>query len=142
MVTCVASADYLYWMVESNPININGESTTWETAAIYQDSTKLTPVAWDDMSLNGFTWSELAGNYETSSFYIELYNSSNEAIAKSQAIPYSALANNISPNLGIKPPATMSFTATSATFNVPEPTSGLLFVIGGMLLGLKRKRQV
>ena len=26
--------------------------------------------------------------------------------------------------------------------NVPEPTSGLLFVIGGMLLGLKRKRQV
>jgi hypothetical protein len=28
-----------------------------------------------------------------------------------------------------------------ATYAVPEPTSGLLFVLGGMLLGLKRRRQ-
>ena len=28
-----------------------------------------------------------------------------------------------------------------ATYAVPEPTSGLLFLVGGMLLGLKRRRQ-
>jgi len=39
-------------------------------------------------------------------------------------------------------PATGFGQQTGATYNVPEPTSGLLFVIGGMLLGLKRKRQV
>jgi hypothetical protein len=32
--------------------------------------------------------------------------------------------------------------AAGSTYAVPEPTSGLLFIIGGMLLGLKRKRQV
>lgn len=141
MVTCVASADYLYWMVE-NPVDIAGSETTWASAAVYQDDTKLTPVAWEDMDLLGYATSSLIGNYSTSSFYIELYNSQNDVIAKSQAIPYSALASNIFADGGLTPPASSTFMANSSTFNVPEPTSGLLFVIGGMLLGLKRKRQV
>ena len=41
MVTCVASADYLYWMVD-NPVDIAGSETTWASAAVYQDDTKLT----------------------------------------------------------------------------------------------------
>ena len=37
--------------------------------------------------------------------------------------------------------AHVGFGGATTAYNVPEPSSGLLFLIGGMLLGLKRRRQ-
>ena len=74
------------------------------------------------------------------SYFIELWNGS-----RTQEMDYATAKSNgyISGGGMITPtPASqMGFGGGTTSYNVPEPTSGLLFLIGGMLLGLKRRRQ-
>ena len=146
-------ADVLYWMVSDDYAKDAGSSG---------DSTFATLYATDD---NGATKHELAtatgsavadayaySDYFTAnissysgssySYFIELVNG-----VKTTPESYNNLLNNGYISVGgISTPTSLAGggfgqATGSATYNVPEPTSGLLFLVGGMLLGLKRRRQ-
>ena len=144
------NADVLYWMMDTD----SAGQFTYDTAVLKYttdntvDTISLSAMsAYGGSSLNGniaiyqgygfFFESDVADSGLNSvSFFVELYNGESW-VAKSDPIAYSALAGNIFKG-GVGTPATP---ATFGTYAVPEPTSGLLFLVGGMLLGLKRRRQ-
>ena len=73
-------------------------------------------------------------------YYVEYSNgikTSPMSYADALSNGYIAKGGSLStPNLLVNGP----MGANPSTYNVPEPTSGLLFLVGGMLLGLKRRR--
>ena len=161
-LSLIARADYIYWMVD-NPAS----GYTWENAVLtVQDDNRLyanenytaASAAVTDSTIGGtlsqsaasaiaelgegYAYSSIGSDYSGKYILIELFNSQGEWMAG-----YSAAASSLSSYIfGDNSMSTMPATGfgqqAGATYNVPEPTSGLLFVIGGMLLGLKRKRQV
>ena len=77
------------------------------------------------------------------SFIVELGNiDSSEkwtTVATSAAATYSSLSDYIHETFDLNPGQLAVWTPTQ--FTIPEPTSGLLMVIGGALLALRRKRK-
>ena len=139
----VSNADYLYWMVE-NPTQVDGNSVNWNSAAFFQNGTELSKMTADEMNMVGYGTANLGSTgYDVATYYIELYNAQDSVIGKAN-ISYSSFASSVFGDNSTGAPGLMNtFNASSsATFNVPEPTSGLLFLVGGMLLGLRRKRRV
>ena len=61
-----------------------------------------------------------------------------ETIAVSQAATYSDITRYIHTSFNMNPSMGEAWTPT--TYNVPEPSGGLLMLIGGGLLALKRRR--
>ena len=144
----VAHADYLYWMVGNNPqsgTTITGDPTTfsWTEAKLYADGSEvsgatLSSTAWNDyQDLGGYAYANVGDDYAGKSFTIELF-SGDQWLARSSAASGSSLGQFITSGMSLNP-AAVGWTPTS--YAVPEPTSGLLFLVGGMLLGLKRRRQ-
>ena len=136
-------ADYLYWMVE-NPLEVDGKSLDWTSASFFQGETKLSTMTAAQMSFAEHGLANLGtSGYDVATYYIELYNSqSSDPVARAE-IPYSMIANNVFGDNSFGAPGLTTFTASASSFHaVPEPTSGLLFLVGGMLLGLRRKRRV
>ncbi len=137
-------ADYLYWMVDTTA------AAAYEpyTAVRLTDGTTeidkyefANAAALKDYQSDG-SFFTATGTFDSSqSFFVELYNGSTW-FAQSAPMSYSTLlsSGSLIKTGGIGPVSGNA--ASFGTYNVPEPTSGLLFVIGGMLLGLKRKRQV
>lgn len=146
----VAHADYLYWMVDTS--SDLTDSLDWSTAKLFvgDSTTPAGTVSREVMaSINedgGYAYSNIGSAYtDATSFYIELYNGSSpeQQIARANIGTGSSLAAYIFGNNSMAAQGTMGgFAAGPSTFNVPEPTSGLLFLVGGMLLGLRRKRRV
>lgn len=153
MVLCgamVASADsYLYWMVDQT----NTETQPWAftDAALTATAGGVKSVvdAWGVnvpegeqpqpvTSMGTAVWSSLAGFTDGAyTFAIELFNSDYTAPTHSLSIgTYQDLAQFIHSSVGdlTKTP----LVATS--FAVPEPTSGLMMLVGMALLGLRRKK--
>ena len=137
-------ADYIYWMVDTNPINVNGfdgnpVQSYWTEANLYYNDTKigtLSSTAWENLAaFDAYAYSEFTPT-GTGTFMIELIG---DTYGKT-----TGLESNLSQYIFSSPMSVMPASAfgQGATYAVPEPTSGLLFLIGGMLLGLKRKRQV
>ena len=148
VVGIAAHADYLYWMVSDWPqegTTITGGSASfeWTTAQLYADGVQvsgaaLTKSAWDEyQDLGGYAYANIGDNYASKSFTIELFND-DQWLARSTAANGSAPGQFITSGMSMNP-AAGGWTPTS--YAVPEPTRGLLFLIGGMLLGLKRRRQ-
>lgn len=146
LVALVAKADYIYWMVDDNP---NGYE--WDTAYLVQDNVsandgrigQLTSTAAADYKEVGdYAWATLGENYTAASFFIELYKDG-KFMAQSEEQAYASVKGSIFGGNPMSPVAagTSAFVPVGSTYNVPEPTSGLLFLIGGVLLGLKRRRQ-
>ena len=75
----------------------------------------------------------------SASFVVELFNESGTWLAQSAALSGSAAAAYIY-NGGISAPPAVPWTAGS--FAIPEPTSGLLMLLGIAGLALRRKREV
>ena len=140
----VANADYLYWMVDTDGMdtkyqnfttvvlkstttseNLQSRTLNYETAADYYDNRYY------------YTYSGTLDN--SASYFVELYNG-DTWLAESGKLTYTQLFNNGSIFTGGLQPANIT-PANFGSYAVPEPTSGLLFLIGGMLLGLKRRRQ-
>lgn len=142
----VANADYIYWMVDTDQSS-NAANYIFNTIRL-RDADSVyatyTPVSYEGLaSFNAdagyFTTSISSGLSEsTTSFYVELYNGSSW-VAESNPISYSDLLAAGSIFKGGLTPASISPAAFGA-YHVPEPTSGLLFLLGGVLLGLKRRR--
>lgn len=65
-----------------------------------------------------------------------------ETIAKSESVSYTWLykANHIGATFDLNPPPGMAWTPTAFT-EVPEPSSGILALIGGALLALRRRNR-
>ena len=147
-------ADVIYWMVsneayeDSRNVNESADPYAWICATtsdtdngIHIEGKSAAQVAGDYWGDSYFT-TEL-GSYTGSaySYYIELWNGT-----KTTPQSYDSLVNTYIASSGsIATPSTLSNGAfghvTGTSYNVPEPTSGLLFLVGGMLLGLKRRRQ-
>ena len=138
-------ADYLYWMVDTDsaakyePYTAVRLTDGTKTIDEYEFTGASELVAYQEQPSGYFT---AVGTFDSSqSFFVELLNGSTWT-AQSAPETYEQLLYSVSIfKSGSIAPATAS-AASFGSYNVPEPTSGLLFVIGGMLLGLKRKRQV
>lgn len=151
MLGTTIRADYLYWMVaedyssyDATLYAFNASDSSVSPHVIGTATSGQIKSAWDDDPVVPFS-ADLTGYQDGWSYYIELVNGSSTLNNKDSAIAYSASSPYISRGgLSVPTGITGGFGSdpmSGGTYNVPEPTSGLLFLIGGMLLGLKRRRQ-
>lgn len=155
--TAVFADSYLYWMVDT--------STSYEYARVSVDGNYLTiyDSAFDTPYTDGgatFTdgggsvsaanmsaaqtdgeafyaaLSSVPGASTASTFLIELYNDSGTFVGQ-QALSGNALVfyNSVTaaPVVGLP--------TTASSFAIPEPSSGLLMLVGCAVLGLRRRKQ-
>lgn len=150
----VANADVLYWMVsDANAAGTDDSSGYYAylkastssdgSNAVTLDSRTAAAVADAAEYTDQFQYTVVSPYGGTSPeyyFFVELANGK-----RTDPTAYSNLSQYIYSG-GLSVPSSLATggfgQAGNPTYSVPEPTSGLLFVIGGMLLGLKRKRQV
>ena len=148
-----ARADYLYWMIDDANLKLEGEefsdyafarvkdlqSGTWlhvydasgsMTSATAVDKTTATtgPMVWGD-SDSEFSSSE-------KSILFELYSSDREVVAW-QSVSLAELIAQQSIGTEFYP----AFAPYMLTSVVPEPTGGMLVLLGAAMLALKRRRE-
>lgn len=147
LTSCIVHADYIYWLVDTP----TADGFEWTKATIVQSGSPDTSLgsltydlAVDLKSEGGYAYSQLASGWtDATTFYIELYNGGTDPVAKANIGTASSLREFIFGDSGLDIQKGAGFTPTAGSFqSVPEPTSGLLFLVGGMLLGLRRKRLV
>ena len=144
-----AEDSYLYWMVGSDAgdysyARIRDDSGNY--LSIYDsgfdseyvdvgDKSSISKANVDDLrTYNEGLYAALATS-PVSSFVVELYNADNKFVSQA-VLPYSEGSIYTG---GIAAPA--ASWATFQSFAVPEPSSGLLMLIGCAMLGLRRRRQ-
>ena len=156
MAVGAAKADdsYLYWMVASDvaygelageSLNrtgaIKGDSEDYYAKVKTDDGTYLTlygvdgKPASEELAINSTGRAYFSSDSSFSSFVFELYNDSDERVGWS-VLPYSSAKDYIygDPTYG-------AGTATYGVANlIPEPSSGLLLLLGLAGLGLRRRR--
>ena len=144
MISAKAADSFIYWMIEPT-------APAFSYASLYVDKGGgdivaldefLTGVAADQTqtSLAAHTIKVDASNLGSSySYYVELMNAEGEATHKSGLFGYTDIASYIyqAPNPTPKTAFDMGKDGFTA---VPEPTSGLLLLLGVAGLALKRKR--
>lgn len=161
-----ASASELWWTINDTDgtISVDGKDVTWDSAKLcankigynYIDDTGSTfsKVSLEQLQDIGMAATELGSYGSAYTFYIELYNGDNVVgrsfVTKGPvgtakgAVSYSDLSASVFID-AFETPSVSPYTgfATFTTANVvPEPTSGLLVLIGALALGLKRKREI
>ncbi len=154
-VACHAtSGDYMfYWQVSSDYISSNVETANYASLVAVVNDTATTVgsiVGSTSASLSSVpsTAANLASYSDStiSSFYVEFYNyttSGTSLLGSSDAISYSdALSGGYITDFRNNYSMTTATSAWSVSgFNaVPEPTSGLLVLLGFAGLALRRKR--
>jgi len=161
----LANADYIYWMVD-NPATGNDISGSpvdggfnWSTAVLsIQNDGRLvsgiTATSFDGAtatlsstaaatlaSYDAYATANIGTGYSGKNFLIELFADNGSWMAGySVSAADSAIAKYIFSENSMSTMPAQGF-GQGVTYAVPEPTSGLLFLVGGMLLGLKRRRQ-
>ena len=96
--------------------------------------------------VGGAWYAILPSSPEGLSFVVELGNWDDSTdswvgIARSQSYTYAQLSNHIIRNWGTSGATTAQAPFVADSYAVPEPSSGLLLLIGGGLLALRRKRR-
>ena len=148
----MAMADLLLWQVGAKDIAYDYAQIFYNTSASYDGGTVLankvgdydgTTTKVDAHMFDLVSVGADLGNDPTSQyFFIELFDANNNLVGKSEIAQRSSLADFI---------AASEFSAgfedknawTGGTFTptpVPEPTSGVLLLIGAAMMGLRRKR--
>lgn len=145
----IAQATELWWFVAEN-VQVDGAAApTWNTATVYASNSGnnfggASIGSWSKEDLDfggGVGFTELDSVYASSgySFYIELLNST-ERIATSSAVSYDDLLQQGAIASSMQSTPSVYQFSNFSTQVVPEPTSGLLMLIGLAGLALKRKR--
>lgn len=165
----VVSAQVLYWQVNPS-VSITGTSTTegnkWNYASFWKvdsennatlvtsytlntgSSTEVNYV--DTTYLSGSTpaYVNYTSDYAGYSFYIELSNYSeatdtNVGVARSTTFDSSSFGNALQDAVNFNANwSSINAVGSSLAFTaIPEPTSGLMLLVGAAILGLRRKRQ-
>jgi len=151
------SADVLYWMVGDSIADTAKQGDSNNFAALYVSGGGVDPDPTALMTVTGgqvynmydpeggttaFSYSGIdafsSGDYK---FYVEILADGDYKGSQTPKMSYTDLASYILAGTGQPTSTMLAGFGSNATYNVPEPTSGLLFLIGGMLLGLKRRRQ-
>ena len=163
------SAQVLYWQVNSN-VSISGADTgtTWNYAALYAvkdgastqldshmfnsggTTTQSNYVGTDYMGGKYPAYADFGSeNYAGYSFFIELVNkvdgdstSTITSIARSGRVSYGELGTALAASVEFDAQwSSINALGSGLTFTaLPEPTSGLMLLVGAAMLGLRRKR--
>lgn len=147
-VGATIQASTLYWQVDT-------EATTgidYEYAQVAVHTTS--PQAYLNVAGEGTPYvAEGSGavyldlsTYGTSgySFAVELLDANLNVVGTSSTVTYDTLlASGYISSGGIDAPKSGSYLfSTAGSYSVPEPTSGVLLLIGGAMLALRRRRRV
>lgn len=142
----VQADSYLYWMLDEAPSTSpsSGYNPTPSfdeyVVRVFDGQSYLTfgNSSWDYMAAeSGMNYSCLIGDPTAKSFVIELWNDveGKEAAYKTGNINMSDYILSSSEHV-----ITGKLIKASDFYAVPEPTSGMMLLVGAMLLGLKRKK--
>jgi len=108
------------------------------TAAGVLDLAKI--LSWSD----GTTSASSVGLGLTDlSFFVELYNDAGQWVGQTQPVSYEILKNSGAISDGLNPnfnAVNSAVGSSSGSYSVPEPTSGLLMLVGLGALALRRRR--
>lgn len=159
-------ADLLYWMVD-NPKDVGGNSLdyTYASIAVAQDisagqgkytasgylnnyfsgSSVENGVVIKDIFGSSAVAAILGTDYSSQSFFIELYDADMNARYQSEVFTLLSPSAYITSAVEFNSNWSMTQSAGGlggafAPTAVPEPTSGLLLLIGAAMMGLRRKR--
>ena len=152
MVALADADSYLYWMITSNdsfeyakiraannPDNDTDNYLTIYNAgltALTPDSTKATYEQVSDAAAYGVgLYAAFDSSSLPASFIVELYNAEGNFISQSVISSYQDYIYG--GGMGVPPSAF----AEASSFAIPEPSSGLLMLVGCAVLGLRRRRQ-
>ena len=142
----VASADdsYLYWMIDTTAdfayakIRADGSDTYLNvydgTFTALSESPMVTKADYLDAKDWGDGFYAAVSGSVPSTFIVELWNAENAYVGFSSV---SSSGHIYSGGMGL-PAATA---ATASSFAIPEPSSGLLMLVGCAVLGLRRRKQ-
>ena len=151
-----AADQYLYWMIDDaaklGTETLSGEGYSAKVGYTDTDGNKyfqlyttggsMTPLGEEfdipDIKDNIPTFANIGTLGEGTSFFIELLNGGE--VVGSSTFTYSAIQSYLSPTGGMATPASGAYTVSSFTA-VPEPTSGLLLLLGVAGLALRRKNK-
>jgi len=128
----------LYAVVDGNRINYQ------------QDAEELSTMAEKGGARSEFVGGTMGGwdwgssDIQSATFYVELWSEftteTPSVLATSYGESYESLTSFMERNSSGAPDPTLHFSNYSFSFAIPEPTSGVLFLIGVAGLALKRKR--
>ena len=149
-VSAFADDSYLYWMVGDGApdyayarvrdqngtyLNIYDSGFDYQYTEATGDKSGVSKGTVNDFKSYGEGFYAQLGS-SSSSFFVELYNSSDKFVAQSGPLAYS-LAAIYSGGMATPPSTPSSF----SSFAIPEPSSGLLMLVGCAVLGLRRRKQ-
>ena len=154
-----ARAEYLYWMIDGNNLALEGSEELFvdyayarvkdlQTGAylsVYDASgSKTSATAVDKVTATSgaMAWGDFEIDKQFSSseksFLFELYNSNHEVVAwQQQTVSLADLIAHQYIGSSLYP----AFTPYMLTAVVPEPTGGVLVLLGAAMLALRRRRQ-
>lgn len=147
-----ADVEALYWQV-TEASNVNNVQFTAAALGVNDGSSTFylpngssSGNQWISASQGGLSTQEAAailgeGDHSGWSFFIELQNYDAQngwyTSGRSDNYTYAQVQNNIFSTSGVLSTAPAAWTPSTP---VPEPTSGMLLLIGGALLALRRRR--
>lgn len=156
VAACAASARADYWLNwradETNPYKFDYAMVAVDKGSGYSDYLKsMTVPDADAFAADDGGYSHNKGNptgttvvgsgtaADDYQFRVELYNMDGELLAASSSINWANAIANSYGTVDVMHPAAEAWVATGF-HTVPEPTSGMLFLLGLASLALRRKR--